>query len=594
MQDDAVARVATMHQMKHFGIASRLADHATGVGAAAIVLAPLATVAMPFRTGLVAQAVAQLVFTLAALAAGVRASTLRDTLTTVRRPILVGLALHLAATTLGTIVALARGNDPIRLAGQLLALALVPLAAATLVAATRVERWRSLATGLAAAFSLAAVVQIVGLGEWPSGPISDLSFRLPNSLSLAGRGTLVLALAVCLLRGPGVATRLLGGVATLLVVVLVVLTRIRTFLIGLPIVAVTLAAIALARGRRPLVRAGITAAGATLLVLLVPASAWLWWRAPRSPLPVEPIPIQAADAAAQYPGSARSGLAFTLLATLVAPREDLVRVTGHIACETNSLVLVRLQRLQPGLRLSRASRTEVLPVQDVPVAFVLVVPGDGARLALEASRPASSTCRLLDVKAERLGPVALAPAVTTLWVALRRPPDPDPEGTPSALADDASLAFRLKEARALVTAIRAGSAWEVLFGRGLGATFQLDTAGFDNKGNVVSFGETNFIHNLYLFLFYKLGAVGAALFLAALLLWTIESGRAALAFAPASSERLFAAGAAAAWVSYAVMGLTAPHLVTFGIAPLLGFLLAATAHLVPRSAADHEAGVRLA
>jgi hypothetical protein len=36
------------------------------------------------------------------------------------------------------------------------------------------------------------------------------------------------------------------------------------------------------------------------------------------------------------------------------------------------------------------------------------------------------------------------------------------------------------------------------------------------------------------------------------------------------------------------MGLTAPHLIVPGKAPLLGFLLAATAHLPARSAAPGE------
>ncbi len=571
-----------MRHMRHGRGLSLLTDHACGIAAAGIFLVPVATVPMPIRAALVARAVAALALTLAAVAATVRLRGMRDGLVTARKPILLGLALNLAATCLATVVALARGNDPIRLAGQVLALGLVPLAAMTLLATTRDGHWRSLAGGVVAAFAVGAVVQLVVAVLWLNRTALGDRLVLPNGISFGGSAILALALAPCLIRGQGVVSRVLGLAVIPLAVALILLAGVRTHLVGLPIAAAVFSAVALVRGRRPLLWLGAMAAGATLLILLMCAAVWLWWSAPRPVVPIERLPAGVLATPAQPNDPDRAGTFFTPLARLVTPRNELVNVHGLIACESEAWVQLRLRRVNPGRPLHESSRIWVRPSHASPLPFALLVSGDGDVLTLGASQIVGPPCRLVDVTADSLGSTTLAAVAEASWVALRRPPDPDPGAASNAFAGDASLAFRLKEARALIARIRTGSTLELLLGHGLGATFRIDAAGFDAMGVVVPFGETNFIHNLYLFLLFKLGAVGTTLYLAALVLWLLGTVSAALAFAPGSGERLFAAGAAAVWVSYAVMGVTAPHLITYSLTPVFGLLLAALAHLVPQ------------
>ena len=570
-----------MTPVRHSELGSRIADLALRFAAPVILLVPFATVTLSPRRALVTAAAGKTALTLAAVAATVRWRDVGAALRSARRPILVGLALHAAATTLGAIVGAVRGNDPTLLAGQVLALALLPLAAATLVAPARAERWRWLATGLAVVLSCGAVAQIAG-AHWHTGGHGQWTrFALPNGVTLASGGILVFAIAFSLLRTPRGATRAVGATAILAAVTLVALSLTRTHMLGLLVAGGTLAALATARGARPLSRAAVVIAGATLAILLLPAAAWLWWGAPRPPLQVDPLPAGPTEISAPPRGATGHGRFIVRLATVAAPRGDLVRIAGRIACDTDSAVVVGARPVEPGARPLRETGTGVIPLSGVPFAFVVLAPGADGVLGLEVSRPDPAPCRLLEAGAVRLAPAALAPAVTRVWRLVRRPPDPDPGEAASVTATDSSLAFRLKEARAIVAEMRSGSAAELLLGHGLGATFRLATAGYSNRGTVVQFGATNFIHNLYLFLLFKLGVLGTALFLAALALWTVDCARAALTFAPSTPERLFAAGAAAVWVSYAVMGLAAPHLVTYAQAPLLGLLLAAVARLDP-------------
>ena len=565
-----------------------VADYAVGLAAAGVVLAPLTTMGLPFRTALVATAVLQLALTLAAVAATVRPAHARASLAAARRPILVGLALHLAATTLGTVVAIARGNDTALLAGQALALGMLPLAALTAAGGGRGERWRALCACLAAALSLGACVQLLGspLGLTPAA--LSQRFALPNGVSLSSVAVLAIALAPCLLRAPSAALRLLGGTAIALAAALVVASQTRTHLVGVLVVCATLAALAGATGPRPLARASAIAAALVLIGLSLPAAAWLWWRAPRSPLPVERTQPPVATVPAAGDAASRPGHGPLRLATVAVPPGALVRVTGTLACEASAAVTIRLRRLDGDHGALVTLMPLSVPAAPVPSAFVLLATGDGGRLAVEIKGDRDARCRLVDAGAVRLGGAALAPAVKWTLAALTRPPDPDPSGATGPLAGDASLAFRFKESQALLAEMRSSTVAELLLGHGLGATFRLDTDGYDNRGNVVPFGATNYVHNLYLFLPFKLGIAGTALFLAAVALWLCESVRAALAFAPSSPERLFAAGAAAVWTAFAVMGLAAPHLIAPGKAPLLGFLLAATAHLLKRTAAPGE------
>jgi len=563
-----------------------LADGACAGVAFGAVVVPLTTIGLPPRTALVVQAAAILALTLAAVAATVRPGGVREALGTARRTVLLGLALHLAGTVSAALVALARGNQPERLAGQLLALGLVPLAGAIVLATPRGHRRGALALGVVAGFVAGAVTQIaIALAFLPTVSPGTRDF-IPNGASVGSAAVLALALAPTLLRAPGVIPRALAVAALPLGLHVLLGAGVRTHLAGLAVAAATFAGLALAGGRRPLLRAAAVAAAAALVLVVLPGAAVAWWRAPREMLAVERVAPGAA--ASRRPGAPEARRRFTPLARLEAPRDAVARVHGRLVCEAATAVTVRLRPAGPGPALRGAPQDVIVVGAASPASFSLLVEGGGGTVVLGTVQPPGVPCRLLEVAAERLGPALVVRVLPVLARSIHRPPDPDPAAGAGAGAfpDDASLAFRVKEARAVMRALREGSAAELLLGRGLGATYRVDTVAFDDRGAVVPFGEVNFLHNYYLFLLLKLGLAGAAAHLAALVLWTVAAVRGALAAPRGGFDRPFAAGAAAIWVSYAVMGIAAPHLATFRLAPIFGLLAAALAHAAPGGGDD--------
>jgi O-antigen ligase len=171
----------------------------------------------------------------------------------------------------------------------------------------------------------------------------------------------------------------------------------------------------------------------------------------------------------------------------------------------------------------------------------------------------------------------LAEVVGGLAGMLHRPPDPGSGPTPGVAASDASIAFRFRETRAVVAAIKQVSWPWWLVGQGLGATFAFDTVGYDNRGNVVRYERPNYIHNFYLFLLFKLGVLGALAVLTALAMWTWTAAKGARAQPADTADRWFLAAAAAAWVTYIVWSVAAPEILDFRLAPVWGLLVALTA-----------------
>jgi O-antigen ligase len=100
--------------------------------------------------------------------------------------------------------------------------------------------------------------------------------------------------------------------------------------------------------------------------------------------------------------------------------------------------------------------------------------------------------------------------------------------------------------------------------------------GYDNRGHMVWYGDVNYIHNLYLFLLFKLGLIGTVAVLAALALWIGWAIRSTLRL-PHGERRAFLAATAAIWIGYCVWALTSPELIDFSMAPLFGLLVAASA-----------------
>ncbi|MCB1034189.1 MAG: hypothetical protein KDD47_10190, partial [Acidobacteria bacterium] len=167
--------------------------------AAALLVVPYLTLALPFRQALVVQAAAILTVTAGLGLLGLAAGGFRQRLQSTKATLWVGGALWTAATIAGLASALAAGHSRMRIAGQLLALGLLPLGLVAGRLARASER-RFQAVGWAlVVVSLAAC--LLHFGVWAVGAHKGLAPRrlyLENSVSMAGALPMVLVLLLTL------------------------------------------------------------------------------------------------------------------------------------------------------------------------------------------------------------------------------------------------------------------------------------------------------------------------------------------------------------------------------------------------------------
>jgi hypothetical protein len=274
-------------------------------------------------------------------------------------------------------------------------------------------------------------------------------------------------------------------------------------------------------------------------------------------------------------GVARTGepIAFTL----PPGTHGAVRVGGTLTCQAAGYV--SLAALDAQGAPSRGPIDQIGVVGAVAAEFqVVVVPQPGAaRLVLQLTDPQNLGCTASRLRAEVLWPPVLARSVARLAALVHRPPDPGAGSAPEAFAQDASIAFRLRETRAIASEIRR-SAWPVwVLGRGLGARYAIDTLGYDSHGQVQRFNSPNYIHNFYLFLPFKLGLLGSVEVLAALAIFVWVAAKGARERPVGTADRRFFAAAAASWITYILWSAAAPEILDFRMAAIWGMLAAATA-----------------
>jgi hypothetical protein len=146
---------------------------------------------------------------------------------------------------------------------------------------------------------------------------------------------------------------------------------------------------------------------------------------------------------------------------------------------------------------------------------------------------------------------------------------------------DDSLVYRAEETRFLLETFRAAPLPAKVFGHGLGFTFASKNLGVDEADHLAFGHVTNYIHNYYVFLLVKLGLFGGVAVVLTLALWTAWSLRAALACSH-EPAKTFLLAATAAWTAGLVWSLACPEIVDFRMAPLWGYLLAASADAAHR------------
>ena len=321
--------------------------------------------------------------------------------------------------------------------------------------------------------------------------------------------------------------------------------------------------------------AAAVATGAVVLVLLT-----AWWLAPRHDLLAAGLPRAAPFGELHRSARIRGDKALPALNTPAWPLPGaegaVLRLKGRVDCTVPGHVVVQVWRLTPRLALVHSDGFNVTAGGSAFFrASLLSGPPTGSDVLVLRDR-LDTRCTLGALSAVRLRPRILAlGAVKAERTVLRH--ETLYAASDNALAGDPTLWFRFKEATAVIDAIGAESWARRLVGAGLGATVALDTVGYNNWGSVVRYGRTNYIHNFYLFLAYKLGLFGTVLVLAALAGFVAAAVRDGSRFAGGSPQRLFLAAVAAGWVAYAFMSVAAPEILDFRLAPLWGLLAAVAA-----------------
>lgn len=546
-------------------------DVAVAVAAAALVAAPTITRLLGFPDALKAEAAAVTAVVLLSLALGALSGGWRRILAADRSS-LGGLALYGAAAVQGGIVALVRGNQMAFVAGQALSMILLPLGALVGLELSRRGEWRPFATGLVIATGAGSIVQLVL--TIPVAVVAPAGFRLfvPNAPSMAGMAPLGLFFAAALAwtgRWPARAVGLIVAGAT---VVLIAWSGIRSQWLAMPFGVAAYAAVAFGRSRlfarRTLAVAG-TGVAVTALAL---GAATLWWMRVRPSL----LPSGAAAAPLQ-PGT-------PLTLPLDAAPHGLLRIRGVLTCRgTGRIVLsARQEQMAAGGAPATLATLACSPVASDFSMIVVPAPGSSG-VALSILDPEGIGGAVSGIAVEDLQPRPVADLAFHVQALLTRPPDPGGLKGPEAFAGDASIAFRLREMRAIAAELRRSGVALLIFGHGLGATFPINTLGYDSRGQIRQFNQPNYIHNFFFFLPFKLGAVGTAAVLGALAIWVLAAVAGARLHAAGGADRHFFAAAAASWITYTVWSAAAPEILDFRMAAIWGMVAAtvATAKLCP-------------
>jgi hypothetical protein len=551
---------------------------------------PLTFLALP-ADALKVQAALVLVVVFALVVWGSMLGGWRERVLRAPRSVALSLGLYIGAMALGTGVALLRGNDLVKIAGQAVSMGLLPLGALAGLLLAGERALPAFAASVVVAdtlfcvgrFAYAAVRTLTLPGVSTAGTLAELHVGATTLLSM------VLAL------GLAAACRGWRRVAAVAVVGLMVVSAVagtaRSMTLSMPIGAAVFAVVGFGPRfwlrRRVLIGAAIVAG----VCVLTGGAVTVWWLARRPNLIETPRPAatDASGAAAPVSGGAVAGVEASVE----------VKRGGY---------RVRMAASRPSAGVARLGINAVLPAGwEVPIDAVeaLVEPGHpvvlegfadvtwpAVRLHITAVGCELATQAPRSLTVERLGPPAIASLCKLGRNLLSRPPDPGAAGASEVPGQDSSLAFRARESIALVRGFAAASWPARLFGHGLGATFAFDTMGYNGRGHVVQYHNPNYIHNYYLFLLYKLGVVGGASVLLALGLFVGLPVRRAFHHQAGSPSRYLLAAAAGCWISFLAWSFVAPEILDFRMAPLWGLLLAATtatarapARLPPDSAA---------
>jgi hypothetical protein len=538
---------------------------------ALIALAPYPTVALAFQTALWVQGAI-----IAGVVGLVLTSGLRGfprVLTELSPTLRWGLALYAGAAVWGATVGVVSGNPTRYVVSQFASMMLLPLAALAFCASGPL-RPRELAAGLGAAAGVALAVHLSALIwlRWMLPPSSEAArFMLRNDIGFAGLAVLaplVVAGSWRELRTP------ISTVALLCTAVLLAGSMSRGAWIAAVVgVACWMALAGLVDSRTAalaslLIAAGAATFGAAAYLVARSAERHVALRIPSADLSCAPEVEPRADARlVSSPVSEREGA--PVIARLPVHSRALeidAQTWGWLG--TTALYEISISTASGSLLAS-----SLLPVDGqgdwTAVRRVVFLPPQVGAIGLRAS----TTCGpwlVADLHLYAL-PNAGTAWLRLFWLRL--------ESMATALrhpTGDGTLAYRLRESRAVYGVWTRSGALQRLVGRGLGAIFPFQNSGWDAAGNRTSYPTASYIHNFYLFLAFKLGVAGIAA-LMGIGLMAAAAARRALAHRRSPQREWLAPIAAAVWIAYLVWSVSSPEILDFRVAPILGALVAASA-----------------
>jgi len=546
-----------------------------------IVLIPYGALALPFDTALYVQAGGILLGVAGLLVVSWRGgSGIADRGSD---PLTLGLALFVLAAVLGTGVGLWRGSALRDLAGQVLSMGLLPLAALAGTAARVHGQRRRLAWALVAATAGVCSIHLgSGLLQIVRGGSAG-SMILANGVTAAGPALIALPLALALaFRERGRAARSLAWLAVGTIVSYAIGSGIRSLWVAL-VVAVPLLFVLSGEWRRLLDPRLVGAVFALVIVVgtgLVVAQRWIEsggeveiaFPATDRPLETtlrrweEPKRVSLTASVEAPPAGwyrleaclseASRGTARARVLWLDREGKHLGILRGKLTpnADDSPTCVTRFGKAPAG---TAGARLEILPISDRGEWHIRSV-----TLTHLGSGPWVSVARQMQFLSDRLSSLIALLQIDTV---LRS------DAAPKAKTE--TIRFRWVETSRLLALFRDGTLPEKLFGHGLGARYRLDAPGWDNRGHWVHYEDVNYIHNFFAFLLYKLGAVGGGLVLAALALWLVWGVKRARR-AERSLERACVAAGAAALIAATLWSLSSPVFLNFRLAPLWGLLLA--------------------
>jgi len=568
-----------------------------GTVAAALVLAPFASVAFSYRVSLYLQASLVLFLT-----GGLIVFLWRRPIEawhqarSAPRLLWVGVLLYAGAALQGLLVAFAEGNDLRRVAGQFLAMIILPGAAIGVFAIGEKDRWNSFALGLVAGTAGAATIDLLHWFWSYSHGRTLLRLAFANAVNASSTSLLALPFALALAFHRRY--RLLGRLLTPLLVLDIVGSGVRSlWLVAVPVVLLFL--MVRAGWKRCLSRQSLYWAAAVVVAVSTLAAVIVFAKKTQQPVEAasgQPASIFVGSSAVRPPGRAlakkrggvvtfawgsrrasafsRSSAPFKVRARRMFDLTVCVLPGGEGRAAIEILWLTRTGSILKADQLQLEKRS---PTGCVSEAFVSPRGTTAARVVFRGGLPVGlwriRQMALVDVGSAWVAPITRQlefemSRVRSLLEYLHHPSKVDDQS--------ATIQFRWLESLAVVRQFRSSPLLEKIFGHGLGALVPFDTYGFDNRGHWIHYSAVNFIHNFYLFSLYKLGLLGLIAVCGALLSWMLFLIL-LLRRGLAEPVRSFVLACLVAWLGFAVWSLAAPEILDFRLAPLWGLMIGVAA-----------------